>query len=467
MKALSILYFLLVLSFISFSQKITHGPDIGEIYFIGPNYDGEGLYHSSDFGETATFVDNSYHFISIAADKTEGGIYCTTLPVSLYYSDNYGNSNSWEFKFYNDYLSSIIMSGVEAGHVFSDCYMHSEDYGSSFNFHSLQGWFGSAKTTAMDNLYGNICYAISYKLSQSDSLYLFKTYDKFENVNLVQQWNLNWNNNIHLSSGALSGDLYLMNFTQNSLMYSSDYAESFTPIDTFNFSDDYNVGMIGGRQEGEVYLLYSFVKWMWNVAHVYIFHSTDYGKTFEVFHPFAKGNQPVLANFSSDITEGEMPFTVDFCNFSIGEIQQYEWDFENDGIIDSWEQSPTHTYNDTGYYSVSLKITGPDSSNTFVKENYIHVHHTTGLNEIEQSTFDCYPNPFNDQITIDFSKSKIPETIKIFDINGKLVKRLDKPKSKKQIVWDGRDDLGRKCKSGIYYITTNSKAQSQKIILID
>lgn len=80
--------------------------------------------------------------------------------------------------------------------------------------------------------------------------------------------------------------------------------------------------------------------------------------------------------------------TVDFINFSIGEIQQYEWDFENDGIIDSWEQFPTFTYSDTGYYSVSLRITGPDSSNTFVKENYIHVQQTTGLNEIEQSAFE-------------------------------------------------------------------------------
>ena len=93
-----ILFLLLIISNISYSQKITRGPDIGEIYFLGPTYSGKGLYYSDDFGETATFVDGSMNYISIAADKTKGGIYCQTLPVALYYSDEFGYSNTWEYK---------------------------------------------------------------------------------------------------------------------------------------------------------------------------------------------------------------------------------------------------------------------------------------------------------------------------------------------------------------------------------
>ncbi len=171
MKYLTILI-LLIISSVSFSQKITRGPDIGEIYFLGPTYSGEGLYYSTDFGETATFVDGSMNYISIAADKTEGGIYCTTLPVALYYSNEFGYSNTWEFKYYDDYLSYLIISGVEEGHVFSDCWMHSEDYGSNFSVHSLNGWFGSLRHATIDNFNENIGYALTYKINVSDTIYL-------------------------------------------------------------------------------------------------------------------------------------------------------------------------------------------------------------------------------------------------------------------------------------------------------
>ncbi len=178
---------------------------------------------------------------------------------------------------------------------------------------------------------------------------------------------------------VLSGELFIFDFTQNILWKSDDYYDGYNFVDTFNITGYNNIGFEGGQQAGELYILYNFINMMWQIAHIYIYYSTDYGKTYEVFHPFSKGDEPVLANFSSDTTEGEMPFTVDFCNFSIGDIQQYEWDFENDGIIDSYEETPSWTYQDTGYYSVRLTITGPDSSNTFVKENYIHVYNLTGI----------------------------------------------------------------------------------------
>jgi PKD repeat protein len=113
---------------------------------------------------------------------------------------------------------------------------------------------------------------------------------------------------------------------------------------------------------------------MWQNAHTYILHSTDYGKTFEVFHPFSKGDQPVLANFASAQTEGIAPFTINWCNFSIGESLTYEWDFNNDGTIDSNEESPVYTYEEAGVYSVKLSVVGSDSTNSFIKEDYITVY---------------------------------------------------------------------------------------------
>ncbi len=460
--------FIIILTFITtvtFSQKITRGPDIGEIYFLGPTYSGEGLYYSTDFGETATFVDGSMNYISIAADKTKGGVYCITLPTALYYSDDYGFSNTWDFKYGGVYLGSRINSGAIPGHIFSVCALHSEDYGTNFIFHTLNGWFGSLKNTTIDLINENIGYAIVYKFSQADSLYLLRTIDTFENVGLIKQWNYHWDDNIKLSGGPLSGELLLLNFTQNNLFLSNNYGDDFIRIDTLNYKDQFYLDMVGGRQPGELYIMYSFVNMLWQNAHIYIYHSLDYGKTFEVFHPFSKGSEPVLANFSSDTTEGEMPFTLDFCNFSIGDIQQYEWDFENDGIIDSYDQNPIFIYQDTGYHSVKLTVIGPDSSNTFIKEDYIHVYKEVGLNKYTHKAFRCYPNPASGEGTIDFSKQTLQGKFIIYNNIGRIVRTLTIIPLYEKLIWDANDNIGNKCKPGIYFIKNEKNSYLQKIIL--
>lgn len=448
-------------SITAFSQYITRGPDIGEIYFLGPTTNGYGLYYSTDFGETATFIDGTMDYVSIAADKTKGGIYCIKYPSNLYYNDNYGYVGSWEFKYADD-ISDMLLSGVEEGHVFSDCWMHSEDYGSSFTVHSLNGWFGSLKYAAIDNIDENIGYALVYSVSIPDTIYLFRTFDKFENVNIIQKYNLPNGLPIQLNSGNVLGEVYMFNKYYGSLNYSYDYAENFDFVEYFNFNDYYTLDFIGGKQTGEVYFLYNFVNMMWQNAHIYILHSTDYGKTFEVFHPFSKGNEPVLANFSIVNKEIFIATPVEFSNFSIGEITEYQWDFENDGIIDSYEEFPTHIYQDTGYYSVKLSVVGLDSTNTFIKENYIHVIDTiTSNQDIKFQEINISPNPFIDKISIETRPDF--KLIEILDLNGKshLTKTIEQG-NKTEII-----DL-RKLEKGIYILKIKTEGQyiTKKILKI-
>ncbi len=83
---------------------------------------------------------------------------------------------------------------------------------------------------------------------------------------------------------------------------------------------------------------------------------------------------PLLsADFGSDVTSGLLPLTVNFSDSSQGivNITNWAWDF-GDGATSS-EQNPSHTYENTGNYSVSLTVHGPDSSDTIIKENYITV----------------------------------------------------------------------------------------------
>jgi len=78
-----------------------------------------------------------------------------------------------------------------------------------------------------------------------------------------------------------------------------------------------------------------------------------------------------LAQFTADKTEGTKPLTVQFIDQSTGNITSWFWDFGDRET--STEQNPSHTYNNTGYFTVSLTVTGPGGSVTETKGNYIHV----------------------------------------------------------------------------------------------
>ena len=81
------------------------------------------------------------------------------------------------------------------------------------------------------------------------------------------------------------------------------------------------------------------------------------------------------AEFTADITEGPVPLTVHFTDLSTGEnpIISWEWDFDDDGVIDSEEQDPTWTYYEEGTYTVSLTISDGVVTDTETKEDYITV----------------------------------------------------------------------------------------------
>ncbi|MDX1994989.1 MAG: PKD domain-containing protein [bacterium] len=63
------------------------------------------------------------------------------------------------------------------------------------------------------------------------------------------------------------------------------------------------------------------------------------------------------AAFTTDVTEGTAPLTVQFTDTSTGEITGWLWDF-GDGTT-STEQNPSHTYNAAGTYTATLTVSGP------------------------------------------------------------------------------------------------------------
>jgi PKD repeat protein len=92
----------------------------------------------------------------------------------------------------------------------------------------------------------------------------------------------------------------------------------------------------------------------------------DYGET-------PNETEAPVANFTATPTSGTAPLTVNFKDQSTGTVSSYSWDFNNDGNVDSTEQSPSYTYAAAGSYTVNLTVTGPGGSDSEVKTGYIKV----------------------------------------------------------------------------------------------
>ncbi|RKY11296.1 MAG: hypothetical protein DRP82_07645, partial [Planctomycetota bacterium] len=82
---------------------------------------------------------------------------------------------------------------------------------------------------------------------------------------------------------------------------------------------------------------------------------------------------PLKADFEADTTQGIASLTVNFTDKSAGAITQWEWDFDNNGTVDSTDQNPQWTYNNPGWYTVKLTVSDGTNSDTCVKEMYILV----------------------------------------------------------------------------------------------
>ncbi len=87
---------------------------------------------------------------------------------------------------------------------------------------------------------------------------------------------------------------------------------------------------------------------------------------------FTTNSQFPKANFSSDITSGRYPLTVQFRDLSKNALF-WKWDVNGDGKIDSTTQNPIYTYNSYGTYTVSLTIGNSNGLDTETKTGYIKV----------------------------------------------------------------------------------------------
>jgi PKD repeat protein len=85
------------------------------------------------------------------------------------------------------------------------------------------------------------------------------------------------------------------------------------------------------------------------------------------------GNGAPQAKFKVTPNGGYAPLEVQFTDQSTGNVTAWEWDFNDDGVVDSTEQNPLFTYENVGNYTISLYVSGRDGNSTEVKADYIKV----------------------------------------------------------------------------------------------
>jgi len=86
---------------------------------------------------------------------------------------------------------------------------------------------------------------------------------------------------------------------------------------------------------------------------------------------------PPTANFTASPTEGCSGIQVQFNDGSSSNTTQWLWTFQGGTPGTSNAENPLIAYNTPGLYSVTLTVTNPQGSNTFIRNQYI----------------DIYPNP--------------------------------------------------------------------------
>ncbi len=92
---------------------------------------------------------------------------------------------------------------------------------------------------------------------------------------------------------------------------------------------------------------------------------------------FTTGNEPPVADFIASSAGGWAPLAVTFTDRSFdtdNTIVSWQWDFDNNGTVDSTSRNPTFTYSAPGDYTVSLTVRDESGgANSLVRADFIRV----------------------------------------------------------------------------------------------
>lgn len=126
------------------------------------------------------------------------------------------------------------------------------------------------------------------------------------------------------------------------------------------------------------------------------------------------GDSPPQAQFIAWPTAGDVPTKVEFTDLSQGKIDTWEWDFDNDGVVDSTDQNPLYTFTTPGTYTISLTVNGPGGNNSATRIDYLEYTPSPC-----KADFVAEPTVGKGVTKVQFSDRSSGEiTIRAWDLNG-------------------------------------------------
>jgi PKD repeat protein len=117
-------------------------------------------------------------------------------------------------------------------------------------------------------------------------------------------------------------------------------------------------------------------------------------------------------NFTSNVTTGTAPLTVQFNDTSKNTPSQWAWNFGDN--VTSIEENPTHTYTKPGYYNVTLNASNDAGSNVLTFTNYIDVGYAAPIANFSADKTQCLV-----PLTVYFTDNSVGNvTSYAWDFNG-------------------------------------------------
>ena len=317
----------------------------------------EQLYHEGGYPTLETGLIAHYPFNGNAVDESNHNNDGTVNGATLI-TDRFGNENSaFDFDGNDDYINiSPIINSISSNSegTISIWTKFQQQSGSK----RIISFSDSGDIQSFMDLYttsdGKIVFAIFE--NNSPTLYFFTNSSNFDN----NEWH-----NIVVKVNSLGNYLYIDGNIITDLLYHTGSTTTQSWLNTINDLDSSSIG----RRDWNS----NFLNFEGQIDDIRIYNR--YLSESEIREIYHQGNWPFLAKFAAEPCFGSLPLVVNFTDVSDNSTS-WEWDFQNNGIIDSYEQNPVFTYTQSGMYDVKLKATFGTIVDSLIKTNYIVVQET-------------------------------------------------------------------------------------------
>jgi PKD repeat protein len=139
------------------------------------------------------------------------------------------------------------------------------------------------------------------------------------------------------------------------------------------------------------------------------------------------GTTGLVADFIADPTVVYVQSPVNFSDRSLGLVTSWQWDFDNNGSIESNERNPVYSYSQPGIYTVMLTVSDGINSQSEIKNSYITVLPAVGIETSTDKTMDpfaLFTDPGNTSLLVKYNGTgSLSMALSLFDITGKRVQQ--------------------------------------------